>query len=127
MFAQANLFGDLRHVKPANQPGTNARHSAFAPLRMQAEQRLRHDESQDSVAEKLEALVVGRSFLFADISLGELMGQRTMCERAQEQLWARKLVPQSSLKLFEISFHSYLAVESFSLLDAFNAPHARRR
>ena len=58
MAAQVNLFGDLRHLQPANQPGTNARHFAFAPLRMQGEQRLRHNETQDSVAEKLKAFVV---------------------------------------------------------------------
>jgi hypothetical protein len=58
---KADLFGHLRHVLPANQPGANARQLALAPLRMRGEKRLRHHEPQHSVAKKLQALVVGRS------------------------------------------------------------------
>jgi hypothetical protein len=37
-----------------------------------------------------------------------------MRERAQQELGSRELMPQRSLKLFQIRFHSCLAQESFS-------------
>ena len=59
MLAQANRLGHLRHVLAADQPGANAGQFAFAPLRMQSEQRLGHHQAQHGVAEKFQALIVG--------------------------------------------------------------------
>ncbi len=75
----------------------------------ESEQRLRHHQSQHGVAEKLKALIVGRSGLPAGVRLRKLVGQRTVRERAHQQLRAREFVPQRSFKLFEICFHSCLA------------------
>ena len=65
MPAQANRLGHLRHVLAANQTGANARQFAFAPFRMQSVQRLRHNKSQNRVAEKFKPLIIGCGALFA--------------------------------------------------------------
>ncbi len=67
MLAQVDFLRHLRHVLAADQPGTNARQFAFAPLRMQGEERLGHHKTQHRVAEIFEALIVGRSSFLADV------------------------------------------------------------
>ena len=115
MLAQADLLGYLRHVLPAHQPGTNARQLALAPLRMHGEERFGHHETQHGVAEKFQALVVGRSRRFLPASvLRELVGQRTMRERAHQQLRAREIVPECCFKLVQVCFQRCLAVNRCS-------------
>ena len=76
-------------------------------------QRLGHHQAQHRVAEKLQALIVGRRSLLPArcpiCRLRKLVGQRTVRERAHQQLRTRELVPQCSFKLFQICFHARLA------------------
>ena len=68
MLAQINFLCHMRHVLPADQAGANAGQLAFAPLRMESEECLCHDESQNSVAKILKPLIVGRQRTFLPVS-----------------------------------------------------------
>ncbi len=136
MLAEADLLGHLRHVLPADQSGADAGELALVPLRMRGKQRLGHHQPQHGVAEKLEALVVGRRGLFTLICLRELVGQGAVGERAHQQLRVREPGPKRGFKLFEICFHARLGLQHFLGIlthfaaSAFNqgvSPVARQR
>ena len=91
------------------------------------EQRLRHHQPQHRVAQKLKALVVAGADFFAAVCLRQLVGQRTVRQRAHQQFGARELVPQCGFKFFQICFHVAASLPAvLTALDVFGAPFAAR-
>jgi len=102
MLSEADFQSHVGHVLAAHELRTHARQFAFGPLRMQEEESLADDESQDSVAEKFEALVVAFGFrIFSGVLESALVGERTVGKSAHEQLGSRKMVLQGCLQFRE--------------------------
>ena len=104
MYSQADRHGHFSHVLPTHQLGTNPSQLALLPLWMQQKQGLRHHQPQHRIPQKLQALVIARHRRFAKFQ-SQFIGQRTVSQGAQQQLWTGKPVSQRNFQLCRYSFH----------------------
>ena len=119
MASQADGRGHLRHVLAADQLGADAGQLALLPFRMRQKQRLGHHQTQNGIAQKLQALIVARlgGFFHAageDLPVENLLAghplirQRPVGQCAHQQLRAVKTSPQRGLQFGKNSFHMRL-------------------
>src|ERR1019366_2479643 len=106
MISKTDGRSNFGHVLSAHQLRAHPGQFALIPFRMKEKQGFTDDQAQHSVAEELEAFIVAAILRRIQAALHQLLvGQRTMRERADQQIRVGKAMSQSNFQFGENCFH----------------------